>query len=46
MDKNIEESTIEENVVKLLHYENHFYLILDLIGLEHYVTIRKKVIKE
>ena len=39
---NVEKNTEKEHVINLLHYENYFYLILDLTVLQEYVTTRKK----
>ena len=40
--QNVEENTEKEHVINLLHYENCFYLILDLDLLQKHVTTRKK----
>jgi hypothetical protein len=44
--ENVTDETIEEEVLKLLYYENQFYLILDLTNLENYARTRKKCEKQ
>ena len=39
---NVEKNTEKEHVINLLHYENNFYLILDLDLLQKHVTTRTK----